>query len=45
VLVANTSTWVDGCSVGPSGLLALMAAALDLVCVGGWVACLGYVGG
>jgi hypothetical protein len=27
--VTNTSTWVDGCPVGPSGLLASMGVACD----------------
>jgi hypothetical protein len=37
VLMAHASTWVDGCLVRPSGLLASTAAAWDLVDVCGWV--------
>jgi hypothetical protein len=36
VLVANTSAWVDGCPIGPSGLLASMTAAWDSMDVCGW---------
>jgi hypothetical protein len=35
--MARASTWVDGCPVGSSGLLALIAMAWDSVDVCGWV--------
>jgi hypothetical protein len=37
VLVANNSTWVDGCPVGPSGLLASTATSWDSVVVCVWL--------
>jgi hypothetical protein len=37
VLVVKTSVWVDGCPIGPSGLLALAVATWDLVDVCGWL--------
>jgi hypothetical protein len=37
MLVVNNSAWVDGCPVGPSGLLASATIAWDLVDVCGWL--------
>jgi hypothetical protein len=35
--VANASVWVDGCPVGPSGLLVLMGVAWGSMDMCGWV--------
>jgi hypothetical protein len=37
MLVVNTSTWVDGCPVGPLGLLASAVMAWDSVDVYRWL--------
>jgi hypothetical protein len=35
--VANASIWVDGCPIGPSGLLATLGMAWDSMKMCGWV--------
>jgi hypothetical protein len=44
-MTVNISAWVDGCPVGPSGLLASMGGALDSVDMCDWVVCGIYVFG
>jgi hypothetical protein len=35
--VMNASTWVDGCPIGPSGLLTSIGVACDYMDICGWV--------
>jgi hypothetical protein len=37
--VENVSDWVDGCPIGPSGILASIGVAWDYVDMCGWVVC------